>query len=271
MPQLDLQNLSISVSLALVGLGVLVGAYGTLIGAGGGFLLVPVLLLVAPKLEPAVVTAISLTVVFFNAYAGTWAYARMGRIDYRAGLLFAVAGIPGALLGTWVIAYVSRGPFDLTFGLLLLGLSVYLILRPVHPGFGSLDGFESRKRLAKDGSLLGSIGSAYLGLLSSLLGIGGGILHVPFLIRILRFRPHVATATSQFILALTSLTAAISHLLGGRLNSVLGPTAFLALGVMMGAPVGASISGLFRGPALVRLLALALGAVAIRLLWRLVG
>ena len=54
-----------------------------------------------------------------------------------------------------------------------------------------------------------------------------------------------------------------------ELDSVLVPTAFLALGVMMGAPVGAALSGWLRGPRLVRLLALALCLVAGRLLWRL--
>src|SRR5512145_1409355 len=116
---------------ALLGLGFVVGGYGTLIGAGGGFLLVPALLLLFPDLQPVEVTAISLTVVFFNAYAGTWAYARMRRIDYAAGLLFAVAGIPGALLGVWAVQFVPREPFDFIFGLLLLLLGFYLTIRPV--------------------------------------------------------------------------------------------------------------------------------------------
>src|SRR5262245_57150923 len=97
------ESFTVPLALGLVGLGILVGAYGTMIGAGGGFLLVPVLLLLAPDLSPASATAMSLTVVFFNAYAGVWAYARMGRIDFASGALFAFAGLPGALLGTYVV------------------------------------------------------------------------------------------------------------------------------------------------------------------------
>ena len=64
----------------LAPLGVLVGAYGTLVGAGGGSVLVPILLILLPQETSATVTAISLAVVFFNAYSGTIAYVRMGRI-----------------------------------------------------------------------------------------------------------------------------------------------------------------------------------------------
>ena len=74
--------------LRLAPIGLLVGAYGTLVGAGGGSVLVPVLLMMLPDKDPSTITGISLAVVFFNAYSGTIAYMRMGRIDYRAGTLF---------------------------------------------------------------------------------------------------------------------------------------------------------------------------------------
>jgi uncharacterized membrane protein YfcA len=268
MIDLSTQSLSHALALGMLGLGFLVGAYGTLIGAGGGFLLVPLLLLVSPNLTPASVTSMSLAVVFFNAYAGTWAYARMGRIDYGAGLLFAVAGVPGALLGAWAVTSIPRQPFEVVFGLLLLALGLFLVFHPLRQplleGPPDARGWQSHPRM-----LAGSVGSAYLGVLASLLGIGGGILHVPFLIRVLSFPPHIATATAHFVLTIVALTATLLHWVRGELDSVLVPTALLALGVMMGAPVGATISGLFRGPLLVRLLALALCAFGVRLLWRL--
>ncbi|MBD0278392.1 MAG: TSUP family transporter, partial [Flavisolibacter sp.] len=67
--------------LMLTGIGFLVGCIGTLIGAGGGFILVPVLLLLFPGLRAEAITSISLGVVFLNAFSGTVAYARMKRID----------------------------------------------------------------------------------------------------------------------------------------------------------------------------------------------
>src|SRR6185295_1618467 len=66
-------------------LGLLVGAFGTLIGAGGGFILVPILLLMYPNETSERIASISLAVVFFNAFSGSLAYARMKRIDYKSG------------------------------------------------------------------------------------------------------------------------------------------------------------------------------------------
>jgi uncharacterized membrane protein YfcA len=248
-----------------LGLGFAVGSFGTLVGAGGGFLLVPALLLLFPQESPANVTAVSMAVVFCNAYAGTWAYARMGRIDYPAGLLLATAALPGAWLGTMVVGIIPREPFDLALGGLLVALGLYLMINPTR---STRLPVGPKPTTWADRSLVGAIGSAYLGLLSSILGIGGGILHVPFLIRFLDFPPHVATATSQMVLGVVTCTSVLVHFLQGSLGPVLMPTACIALGVTMGAPVGAALSARLRGPLLVRLLALALCAVAARLLWR---
>jgi uncharacterized membrane protein YfcA len=92
----------------LLPVGVLIGAFGTLIGAGGGFILTPILLLVYPHESPEIITSISLAVVFFNAFSGSVAYARMRRIDYRSGVLFALATIPGAVVGALTTTYMPR-------------------------------------------------------------------------------------------------------------------------------------------------------------------
>ncbi len=100
----------------LVPLGFVVGAYGTLIGAGGGFILAPILALLYPADSPELLTSISLAVVFFNALSGSAAYARMGRIDYRSGGVFAMATIPGAILGALVTSFLPRRLFDGVLG-----------------------------------------------------------------------------------------------------------------------------------------------------------
>jgi uncharacterized membrane protein YfcA len=153
----------------LAPLGILVGAYGTLVGAGGGSVLVPILLILLPNETPSTVTAISLAVVFFNAYSGTIAYMRMGRIDYRCGVLFTLAGLPGAVLGTLLVQEVPRRLFDPTFGLLLLVMGAFLVAKPL--GTPVPVGHEPQAS-SKNRMLIGSIGSAYIGVLSSLLGIG---------------------------------------------------------------------------------------------------
>src|SRR5436309_13816623 len=106
----------------LIPLGFVVGAFGTLIGAGGGFILVPALLLLYPSAKPSVITGISLAVVFFNAASGSVAYAREHRIDFRTGMAFAGAAVPGAIVGALAVGFLPCGVFDAGFGLLLIGI-----------------------------------------------------------------------------------------------------------------------------------------------------
>jgi len=114
----------------LVPLGFIAGGYGTLIGAGGGFILAPSLLLIYPDEAPETLTVISLCVVFFNSLSGTLAYLRSGRIDFKAGVIFALATMPGAVAGALTTAAISRARFNLLFGILLIIVAVFLVLTP---------------------------------------------------------------------------------------------------------------------------------------------
>jgi uncharacterized membrane protein YfcA len=109
--------------------------------------------------------------------------------------------------------------------------------------------------------------SLIVGFLSSLLGIGGGVIHVPMLIKLLGFPAHVATATSHFMLAIMSLAATLVHIGTGAFAHGVRRTIVLSLGMIIGAQLGAILSGRLRGPLLVRGLAAALGLVGLRLLW----
>jgi uncharacterized membrane protein YfcA len=255
--------------LLLTGLGFGVGALGTLVGAGGGFLLVPALMLLRPESSPAALTSTSLAVVFFNAYSGTLAYVRMGRIDYFAAALFALAGIPGAILGVLLVHEVPRHAFEVLFGVLLLAAGGAILRDPLgRARRGAADGSVPDLRADPRAARIGSIGSAYVATVASLLGLGGGIVHVPFLVRVLGYPAHVATATSHCVLACMALVATAMHLALGTLTGRLEDTLSLAVGVMMGAPLGAALSTRLGGAVIVRALGAALCLVGVRLLWR---
>ncbi|MEW6052013.1 MAG: sulfite exporter TauE/SafE family protein [Candidatus Zixiibacteriota bacterium] len=261
----------------LIPLGFVVGAYGTLIGAGGGFVLVPLLLLLYPHQSPETITAISLAVVFFNAFSGSAAYARMKRIDYRSGLLFAAATIPGAVLGAFSTELFPRRLFDGVLGVVLVVIAFYLYVRPFGNGgkhrehkpgrtIGNLVEADGTTHAYSFNPITGVVLSLFVGFLSSLLGIGGGIIHVPALVQLLDFPVHIATATSHFILAIMALAGSAVHLANGDLLSVIKPTAALAVGVVIGAQLGARLSNRVRGVWILRGLAIALGLVGIRVL-----
>lgn len=263
--------LAVSDALVLLLLGFGAGAVGTLVGAGGGFLIVPALMLLHPEASPAALASTSLAVVFFNAYSGTLAYVRMGRIDFFAAVLFALASVPGAAIAALLVRDVPRGAFDGVFGLLLAAAGLAVLRDPLGRPRPSAPGepLVSALREQPGRMRVGAIGSAYISAGASLLGIGGGIVHVPFLIRVLRFPPHLATATSQFVLAATALVATSVHAAQGTLTGRLDETLALAVGVMMGAPVGAELSARLGGAAIVRALGAALFLVGVRLLMRL--
>ncbi|MHB8468429.1 MAG: sulfite exporter TauE/SafE family protein [Gaiellaceae bacterium] len=259
--------------LVLLGFGV--GAFGTLVGAGGGFILTPVLLVVYPHDSPQTITAISIAVVFFNAASGSLAYARQRRVDYRSGLLFAAATIPGAVVGALAVQLVPRKAFDAIMVVLLLTMACWLTI-------GSRNTLRKARRTGTLRRIVDAQGrqssyrvplrrgaafSLVVGFVSSFLGIGGGIIHVPLLVQALGFPVHIATATSHFVLAFMSGTGALTHLFEGsyRAGEGLRRTLALSLGVVGGAQLGARISLRLSGAAIQRLLAVALLALGVRL------
>jgi hypothetical protein len=261
-----------------VPLGLAVGAFGTLVGAGGGFVLVPILLLIYPNTQPETITAMSLFVVWANATSGSVAYARQKRIDYRSGAWFAVATLPGAIAGAIVVGYIPRRAFDGLFAFVLTLLGLVLMLRSqsnaiqppvtgrwvVHRRITDSRGqtFAYAFQMGK-----GVLISAGVGFVSSLLGIGGGVIHVPVMATVLHFPVHIAAATSHFVLAFMAGEGTTVHLLNGDLgwDSSLAKAALLGAGAIPGAQVGARLSHRIHGDFIIKALAAALVLVGLRL------
>jgi len=265
-------------SLWLIALGIVVGTLGTLIGAGGGFVLMPVLLLLYPGSSPETLTAVSLAVVFLNTASGSMAYARTRRIDYRSGLLFAAAAVPGAIAGALTTDLIPRRPFNAVFGVVMIAASLYLVLhRASGPASARAGGRRLTMRVLRDSygiehrytfsTRLGMSISLFVGYLSSLLGIGGGIIHVPALVRLLDFPVHIATATSHFILAIMALAGTIVHIAAGSFSEGgVHRTLLLGAGALVGAQAGAALAARVHGKWIIRALAAALALAGIRIL-----
>lgn len=267
----------------LIGIGFLIGMLGTLIGAGGGFLLVPLLILTHPNLTPDIVTAVSIAIVACNAISGSVAYARSGRIDYKAGLLFASFTIPGSILGVLVTKYIPSHVFDIVFGLILIALAVLLFVKKRQQNDKKIDpdnlpkGWKHHKFTDKTNCTYdytfnqtkGIFISIIVGFISPILGIGGGIIHVPAMVHILYFPVFVATATSHFILAVMSTVSVIVHAIQGSYDSryILRMVLGLCVGVIPGAQVGAFLSHKIKGKTVIRALAVCIGLVGIRILF----
>jgi len=165
------------------------------------------------------------------------------------------------------------------FGLLLLGMSGLLLRQPatyIQPPLAGR-GLLIRSVATRDGQTYryafkvwqGVLLSVAVGFVSSLFGIGGGVIHVPVMITLFHFPIQFAVATSQFILALMSGGGTLVHLINGTLSGKpLAQALVLGAGAIPGAQVGAHLSRRIRGQTIIILLAAALVALAIRLMIR---
>jgi uncharacterized membrane protein YfcA len=259
---------------ALFGFGLIVGAIGTLVGVGGGFLIVPVIALLEPSWEARAMTAYSLAVVSANACSGTAAYLRQRRVDLRSAGAFIAAALPGVVLGVFGAERLSRGWFDPLFGLLLAGMATLLAIAPNWRSSGR--GGPVERELVDSGGVryawsfdmrVGLVGSAIVGIVSALFGIGGGPIQVPFLVAALNYPEHIATATSHAVLAATSLVATLIHAVRGDFSRDLRLTVATSLGALTGAPLGARLSRFVPGRVLLRILAAMLAFIAARLIF----
>lgn len=242
--------------LELIGLALLgfaVGAYGTVIGAGGGFILVPILIFLYPSYEPDQLTSISLAVVMANATSGSIAYGRQKRIDYVTGLIFAASSAPGVVAGALIVGYVPDRLFSGMFGVLLLALGFVAfrgrpeaIREPLRgPGVlrREMHDPEGRAYIYAYRIWQGVTISVIVGFISSLFGIGGGVIHVPAMIILLHIPVQYSIATSHFVLAFMSAGGTFVHIVNGTLSGEEAVKAVaLACGAIPGAQVGAIIS-----------------------------
>ncbi|HXR11149.1 MAG TPA: sulfite exporter TauE/SafE family protein, partial [Gaiellaceae bacterium] len=173
------------------------------------------------------------------------------------GIVFALATLPGAVGGALAVGLVhvagERWPLPLP--------QRHLERREVTDRSGTRYVYVVPLRR-------GALYSLGVGFLSSFLGIGGGVIHVPLLVRALGFPMHVATATSHFVLAVMAGTGTLTHIGLGSFAHGHGLRRTLALsaGVVAGAQLGAHVSLRLRGAIIQWLLAAALLSLAARLL-----
>ncbi len=251
-----------------VGLGFVVGGLGTLIGAGGGFLLVPILLL-GYRFSPPDAVGTSLSLVFLNALSGSIAYLRQRRVDLSLGWKFAAATVPGAIGGAYVTRALSSERFSLGFGAVLLLIAVLLFVGKTAAPSRRAD---ARRIVDASGESYaynvdawkGVLVSLLVGAFSSVFGIGGGIIHVPFLIVVLSLPVHVATATSHFVLSISAFVGAATFFVLGRVN--IPTVGLMGIGVLAGAQLGARVSIRADAVLIRRILAGSLALVGLRMI-----
>ena len=287
LPALGWQQVLQWVILALVGF--VTGVFGVLVGAGGGFILVPILRIFFDK-DPAIVAGTVLALVAANSISGAFAYRYMRVVDKRSAYLFAAAAIPGSVIAPFVLKKALEGlpgVFDAMFGLLLVILAVRIATQQFDSGRQSrLGRARSRRRSFINPQTLhrrritAESGETYryrlnerwavlinfvLGFISSFFGVGGGFLRTPILVYAFGFPVQVAVATSIFALSFYTTAGAATHAFIGNIEWF--PTfVFAGIGLVTGGQIGARLSGKVQGPWIMRLLMLVILAMGVQLM-----
>lgn len=250
----------------LLGLGV--GTFGTLVGIGGGLICVPIFILFLsagtnhPFFETAAqITGTSLVIVMANALSGTIAYIRQKRVYFKAAVPFAIATLPGAFFGSYIVDKFNPSMLNFYFGIFLLFMASIMYINSRRKPPVDVDELPADFSYNKWVGILSSFG---VGFLSSIFGIGGGVIHVPLMIYLLGFPVHMATATSHFVLACSSAFGVVSHFMLEHIIWI--PAICISIGAAIGAQLGAKISKKTKSKVILALLSLAMFALGCRLI-----
>ncbi|MBU3078023.1 sulfite exporter TauE/SafE family protein [Sphingomonas quercus] len=283
---LPIAGLSVNM-LVIVGMGVVVGLLSGLFGVGGGFLTTP--LLIFYGIPPAVAVASASTQVTGASVSGVFAHMRRGGVDFRMGAVLVVGGILGAGLGAVLFRLLqASGQIDTVIGLiyvLLLGTiggmmanesirAILAIRRGQAPRHGMrrhnplIAALPMRWRFYRSGLYISPLAPLLLGIatgvLTVLLGVGGGFVIVPAMIYLLGMATSVVVGTSLFqILFVTAATTMIHATTTRAVDIVLGM--LLLLGSVTGAQIGAHFAQRIKPEWLRLMLALIVLAVALRM------
>ncbi|QCX74811.1 Sulfite exporter TauE/SafE [Streptomyces sp. YIM 121038] len=221
--------------------GAVVGLALGALGGGGSVLAVPALIYPL-GFTPAAATTASLLIVAVTSVSALYAHARAGHVRWRAGGLFAGAGIPPAAAAG---AAAGRLPQPVLTGAFaaVAGLAALRMLRPGATGATGATGARGSGEV-RPARAAGA--GAALGALTGLLGVGGGFLVVPALVTVLAFEMRAATGTSLLVIAANSLAslATRGNTTAGLDWSVIAPfTGAAVLGAWDGKRLAARLSG----------------------------
>jgi hypothetical protein len=262
--------------------GAVVGAALGLTGGGGAVLAVP-LLVYGLGLAPREAVGVSLVVVGGTALVGVVERYRQGLVETPTGLLFALSGMLGAPLGSWLAELLPEGLLLVLFAVLMLTIAVRmwrqapladanlpLLSADNDQGPTCVRDPQGRLRISSPcAALLAALGLA-TGVLSGLFGVGGGFMIVPALTTFTGMSLRRAVGTALLVIGLVSLAGVASHLAAGRSLSgqIIGP--FLG-GALGGLFAGSWASRRLSGLQLQRTFAVAIVAVAVFVLARNLG
>ena len=284
---LPIAELSVN-SLVIVGFGVLVGFMSGMFGVGGGFLTTPMLIFYG--IPPAIAVASSATQITGSSVSGALAHWRRNGVDPKMGAVLVAGGVVGSGIGSYVFKLLQKiGQIDITISLIyvvflstmggLMLVESWQTLRrsrageirrvKLHPHIPFISALPWKMRFYKSGLYISplapfGIGVA-VGILTFIMGIGGGFIMVPAMIYLLGMSVSVVVGTSLFQIVFTTAAVTLMHAVQSKTVDIV-LALMLLIGGVIGAQIGARMAQRLPPEKLRFGLALLVIAVAIRLL-----
>lgn len=265
------------VALVLAVLAILSGIVGSLVGLGGGIILVPALLYFGislgyiADLTPQKIVGLSVVMMIFTGLSSTITHMKAKTVDYRSGFIFFIGSVPGAIVGAYINKYLHVASFELYFGILMIILAIILLVRDrLKPVQWFVNHGYKRVFVDKDGTSytygypiwFALLATFCVGIISGMFGIGGGSMIVPMMLILFLFPAHVAVPTSMFLVFLTSIVNSYAHFSLGHI-----PWEYVvpvSVGALLGGKIGADLNQRFPSKTIVLLLRVMLLIMGIR-------
>ncbi len=224
--------------------GLLAGGFGALLGLGGGVIVIPVLTMLF-HLPIHTAIGISLVGVIATSTGAAVVYVREGKSDIRLGMTLELGTTVGAIVGAVIAGYISAKALYLLFAAMLI-YNAYSMYRKSDAGVPAAAAADTAGSDGQDTEYKvknvpqGVALSGLAGVMSGLLGVGGGLIKIPVMYLLMGVPLKTAAATSNFMIGVTAAASAFIYFLNGSINPVAAVP--VALGVFGGALAGTRVN-----------------------------
>lgn len=190
-----------------------------LLGIGGGFLLVPILFFlllgigVDPTLAIRIAFGTSLAIILPTAISSAYGHYRKNQVEIKPAIYFGISGFLGGIAGGYVATHTPEDILRIIFGLIMLFVALRLLFFK--------ESTDHREKM--ENILLFLVVGFVAGIMSGLIGVGGGIILIPVMVLIMGYSMKEASGTSSAVIIVTSLGGIISYILNGLSVSGLPP------------------------------------------------
>lgn len=182
-----------------------------MLGVGGAFIMVPVqfwvfqAMGVPPDIAILLAFGTNLLVVLPTAASSAVGHSRRGAVWWRAGIVLGIASAVGAVIGATIAAHLPAGVLTVSFGIVILAGAIRILTAKP----------PTITEEPKDNPLLWVACGFPIGIVAGIVGIGGGVLMIPAMVLLLKFRMHLAVGTSNAVMIATSIGGVIGYAVNG--------------------------------------------------------